>query len=194
MSTIAIKTSSTGQNYISMKKLTLIILIFTFVSCKNESKNQESSKDEIKTEISISNSNKTFETTTNAHKIIEPVKWTTKTKKITETDYELIIIATIEADYYLYSQTVPENGPLPTVFIFEDSDAYELIGTTSEEEGRTTYDPTFEMEIKSFKNQATFKQLIKVNNKDSKIMAEIEFMSCNDTKCMNGYSDIEFQI
>ena len=106
----------------------------------------------------------------------------------------MIIVANIEADYYLYSQTVPHNGPLPTVFIFEDSDAYKLFGTTSEEEGRTTYDPTFEMEIKSFKNKATFKQLIKVNNKNVKIIAEIEFMSCNDTKCITGYSDVEFQI
>lgn len=178
----------------SMKKLTVIILIFSFMSCKNESKNQESSEDKNHTEIQTPTLNRAFETTTNELRIIEPVKWTTKTNKITETDYELIIIANIEENYHLYSQEVPDNGPLPTVFIFEESDAYELIGTTSEEKGRTTYDPTFEMDIKSFKNQATFKQLIKVNNKSSKIIAEIEFMSCNYTKCITGYSDVEFQI
>ncbi|MBJ7879612.1 protein-disulfide reductase DsbD domain-containing protein [Gelidibacter salicanalis] len=175
-----------------MKKLSLIFLIITFISCKNESKYYESDKDKINTEIS--SSSKATEKTNTSLQIVEPVKWTTKTKKISETDYELIIVANIEQGYHLYSQKVPDNGPLPTVFIFENSDDYGLIGTTSEEEGRTVHDPTFEMEIKSFKNKATFKQLIKLKNKNSKIMAEIEFMSCNDTQCLNGYSDIEFQI
>lgn len=177
-----------------MRKLTLIIIIFICISCKNESKSNEPSKDEFNTEIVNSNSSKATETTTNSLRIEEPVKWITKTNKISESDYELIIVANIEEDYHLYSQKVPDNGPLPTVFIFEDSDDYELIGATSEEEGNTTYDSTFEMDIKSFKNTATFKQVIKVKNKNFKIIAEIEFMSCNDSKCLTGYSDIEFQI
>lgn len=177
-----------------MRKLSLLILIITFISCKNESKNYQSNKDKANTEISSSYSSKLNKENNNSLKIIEPVKWTTKSKKITETDYELTIVANIEEGYHLYSQKVPDNGPLPTVFIFEDSDDYELIGNTSEEKGRTVHDPTFKMEIKSFKNKATFKQMIKVKNKDSKIIAEIEFMSCNDSQCLNGYSDIEFQI
>ncbi len=164
----------------------------TFLSCKNESENHESDNGNINTEIS--NSSKATKKNNTSLQIVEPVKWTTKTKKVSETDYELIIVANIEEGYHLYSQKVPDNGPLPTNFIFENSDNYELIGTTSEEEGRTVHDPTFDMEIKSFKNKATFKQLIKIKDKNSKIMAEIEFMSCNDTQCLNGYNDIEFQI
>ncbi|RXJ50273.1 protein-disulfide reductase DsbD domain-containing protein [Gelidibacter gilvus] len=177
-----------------MNKLSLIILIVIFISCKNESKNPESNEENVKSEILSSNSNKEKVKTNTSLKIVEPVKWTTKTNQISETDYELIIVANIEDDYHLYSQKVPENGPLPTVFIFEENDDYDLVGTTSEEEGRTTHDPTFDMEIKSFKNKAVFKQLVKMKKKNSKIMAEIEFMSCNDSQCLTGYSDIEFQI
>lgn len=140
-----------------MKKLTLIFIIFICISCKNESKINGLSKDEFNAEIVNSNSSKAAETTTNALRIVEPVKWTTKTNKISESDYELIIVANIEEDYHLYSQKVPDNGPLPTVFIFEDSDDYELIGSPSEEEGHTAYDSTFEMDIKSFKNTAFYR-------------------------------------
>lgn len=142
----------------------------------------------------LKNSTIVMERTSTSLKIVEPVKWTTQTNQTSETDYELIMVANIEDDYQMYSQNVPENSPLPTVIIFEENENYELIGTTSEEEGRTVHDPTFDMEIKSFKNKAVFKQLIKMKKKNSKIRAEIEFMSCNDSQYLTGYSDIEFHI
>lgn len=177
-----------------MKKTALIILIVILASCNTKSKNPKSKEENGTTEILSSNSSIVKKKTNASLKIVEPVKWTTQTNQISETDYELIIVANIEDDYHLYSQNVPENGPLPTVFIFEENEDYDLIGTISEEEGRTVHDPTFDMEIKSFKNKAVFKQLIKMKKKNSKIMAEIEFMSCNDSQCLNGYSDIEFNI
>lgn len=176
-----------------MRILLLILLNIMFISCNNESKTNATKKTPIKAESSSSVPAES-KGTTNALTIIEPVKWTTETRKISETDYELIFVANIEEDYHLYSQKVPENGPLPTVFIFEDSDAYDLIEPTSEEKGETAYDTTFEMDIKSFKNKAIFKQRIKTKTKNPKILAEIEFMTCNDSKCLNGYSDVEFQI
>ncbi len=134
-------------------------------------------------------------TTISYSQILEPVKWTTETKKISDTEYDLIINATIEQNYHLYSQKVPNNGPLPTVFIFEKSNDYELIGSTAEEKGHTVYEPVFEMNIKYFEKKAVFKQRIKVKNKNNfKIIGEIEFMTCNDSSCVPGYGDIEFKI
>ncbi len=136
-----------------------------------------------------------FLTTISYSQILEPVKWTTETKKISDTEYDLIINATIEPNYHLYSQKVPKGGPLPTVFIFEKSNDYELIGSTAEEKGHTVYESVFEMNIKYFKNKAIFKQRIKVKNKNNfKIIGEIEFMTCNDSSCVPGYGDIEFKI
>lgn len=107
----------------------------------------------------------------------------------------MIIKATIEPNYHLYSQKVPEDGPLPTIFIFENSSDYELIGDTSEEKGHTVYDPTFKLTIKYFDTKAIFKQRIRVKNKSNfKMIREIEFMTCNDSNCVPGYGDIEFEI
>jgi len=136
-----------------------------------------------------------FITTISYSQILEPVKWTTQTKKISDSEYDLVINATIEPNYHLYSQKVPDDGPLPTVFIFEKSKDYELIGNVKEENGHTVYEPVFKMNIKYFDKKAIFKQRIKVKNKKSfKIIGEIEFMTCNDSNCVPGYGDIEFKI
>ena len=134
-------------------------------------------------------------TTATYSQILEPVKWTTEIKKISNTEYDLIIHATIDEGYHLYSQKVPDDGPLPTIFIFEKNENYELIGTTTEGKGHVVYDPVFELNIRYFDTKATFRQRIKVTNKKKfKINVEIEFMTCNDANCITGYDDVEFNI
>jgi thiol:disulfide interchange protein DsbD len=92
--------------------------------------------------------------------IYEPVKWSTSVEKVSETTYDLIVKASIDANWHLYSQNVPEDGPIATSFIFTTSEKYELIGKTSEGEGHTVNDPVFEMKIKYFEKEAIFKSLV----------------------------------
>ena len=56
--------------------------------------------------------------------ILKPVKWSTKVVKISDKEYELIAIASIDAKWHLYSQDVPENGPIPTTFSFKSNSNY----------------------------------------------------------------------
>ena len=116
--------------------------------------------------------------------ILDPVKWSTSIEKISDTEYDIIATATIDSGWHLYSQIVPEGGPIATSFIFQDSEDYELVGDTQEEEGHVVDDPVFEMEIKFFENRAEFKQRIKVLNTVELIEGEVEFMVCDDEKCL----------
>lgn len=117
--------------------------------------------------------------------IHDPVKWSTSVVKISDTEYDLIATATIEAKWHLYSQNVPADGPIPTSFLFKKSADFKVVGKTSEEKGHTVHDPVFDMEIKYFENKATFKQRIKINNsKAFKILGEVEFMVCDDSSCL----------
>tara|TARA_R110002033_G_scaffold20994_5_gene52556 strand:- start:3206 stop:5602 length:2397 start_codon:yes stop_codon:yes gene_type:complete len=128
--------------------------------------------------------------------VFDPVKWETKTEKISDTEYNLISTSTIDAGWHLYSQVVPEGGPVATSFSYTtDSDA-KLIAKTIEEEGHTVDDPVFEMKIKFFENKAEFKQRIKVLNKELSIVkGEVEFMVCDDEKCMPpNYIDLVFNL
>ena len=128
--------------------------------------------------------------------IHNPVKWATSVVAVSETKYDLVVQATIEGGWHLYSQSVPEDGPIPTAFTFPKNSAYELVGKVSEGTGKTVNDPVFNMKIKFFENKATFKQRINVVSKKAfKITGEVEFMVCNDANCLPPtYVDLNFQI
>ncbi|WP_100613593.1 protein-disulfide reductase DsbD family protein [Confluentibacter citreus] len=116
--------------------------------------------------------------------LLDPVKWTASFEKISNTEYNLIATAYIDSGWHLYSQNVPENGPIPTAFTFEASDSHKLIGKTTEEEGVTVEDPVFEMEIKYFEGKTIFKQRISIASELPVIKATVEFMACNDKQCV----------
>ena len=128
--------------------------------------------------------------------IHDPVKWDTSVEKISETEYDLIINASIEKNWHLYSQNVPEDGPIPTSFSFTTSNDFEIIGKTSEEKGHTVHDAVFEMKIKYFENKATFKQRIKLLSKNAfSINGSVEFMVCDDASCLPPNEvDLTFEI
>ena len=128
--------------------------------------------------------------------IHEPVKWSTSVEKISETEFNLVATATIETNWHLYSQNVPEDGPIPTNFVFEPSDSYEIVGEVSEEEGHTVDDPIFNMKIKYFEIKAVFKQKIKLLTEESfKVAGEVEFMVCDDASCLPPtFVDLNFSI
>ena len=53
--------------------------------------------------------------------IFDPVKWTTAVEIVSESEYKLISNATIESGWHLYSQDVPEDGPIATTVNYDDS-------------------------------------------------------------------------
>lgn len=117
--------------------------------------------------------------------ILEPVKWVTSVKKISNTECELITTAKIDASWHLYSQNVPENGPIPTKFTYEGNGNYLRKGNTSEENGIISLDPVFKIDIKFFKNEATFRQRIKLKTNDPfQIVGIVEFMACDVSRCL----------
>ncbi|RCW92102.1 protein-disulfide reductase DsbD family protein [Winogradskyella arenosi] len=128
--------------------------------------------------------------------VVDPVTWETKVEKISKTEYKLISIATIEPGWHLYSQQVPDGGPIPTTFAYGDSDDFKTLGDTKEGEGKTIDDPVFDMRIKFFGDKARFTQRIKVLNQELDLVkGEVEFMVCDDERCLPPtYVDLEFNL
>ena len=117
--------------------------------------------------------------------ILEPVKWSTSVEKVSDTEYKLISKATIESGWHLYSQNVPEDGPIPTSFIYDDfNGAFKFIDNTSEEEGHTVDDPVFQMKIKFFEKSAIFVQKMEVLGEETTVNGIVEFMVCDDSRCL----------
>ena len=129
--------------------------------------------------------------------IHEPVTWQTSVDKVNESEFDLIVKATIEDGWHLYSQSVPDNGPIPTSFSFKNvENKFELVGSTTEGEGHEAFDDVFEMDIKYFESEAIFKQRVKVLTNDKITINEtLEFMVCDDTNCLPPTNvDIVFEV
>ncbi|MDO6737816.1 cytochrome c biogenesis protein CcdA [Wenyingzhuangia sp. 2_MG-2023] len=114
--------------------------------------------------------------------VFDPVSWKTSVAENQEGDLFLITTATIEEGWHLYSQHIEDGGPIPTTFYY--SETIQKLGETVEGEGIEVDDPNFGMRVKYFGKEVTFRQKIALLNSLSKIQASVEYMVCNDEKCL----------
>lgn len=125
--------------------------------------------------------------------IIEPVKWETSFEKIDNHTYDIIFKAKIDKGWHLYGLNIPEGGPIATSFNFNEHESYAITGQAeSSVIPEKKYDKTFLMELELFDNFVTFKQRIKLNSEPAMVEGYIEFMACDDSRCLPP-SEIEFK-
>ena len=118
--------------------------------------------------------------------IQEPVKWTYAIENNGSETPTLVIKASIDEHWHVYSQFVGEGGPLPTTFKFTPNPNYELIkGVKEIPKPITINDEVFEMKVSYFEHTVTFKQKIKtLTAKDYTVSGTFEYMVCNDKQCL----------
>lgn len=125
-------------------------------------------------------------TTSAFTQILDPVSWSFSQEKTSENEYDLIFTSGIENKWHLYSQNLPEGGPIPTSFQFEESEYYERIGVVEEiTKPEVKFDPSFNMDLTMFSHEAIFKQKIKVlTQEEFSIHGSLEYMCCDDERCL----------
>jgi thiol:disulfide interchange protein len=132
-------------------------------------------------------------TTPSLAQIQKPVKWSYSAEKKGE-EVTLLLKATIEKGWHLYAQNIPDGGPIPTSFKFNPAKAYTLVGVPVEPKAEEVHDPNFDMKLRFFENQVTFRQKIKVAGPQAfNVEGSLEFMVCNDQMCLPP-EEIEFSI
>ncbi len=120
-----------------------------------------------------------------APQILQPVKWSYRAEQSVPGEATLVIKATIEKGWHLYSQNIADGGPIKTSFAFVPSPNYELVGKVDEGKAIEFFDKNFDMQLAYFANEATFSQKIKLKNSNAlKIEGTVEFMVCDDEKCL----------
>lgn len=126
--------------------------------------------------------------------IEDPVKWSYSSEKINDKEANLVIKAVIEKGWHVYSQFIEAGGPVPTSFKFTPSADYSLVGKVTEEpKAVSAFDPVFGMQIAWHEKQIIFKQRIKLKNPKTTVAGVLEFMVCDDTKCLPP-TEVEFTI
>ena len=127
--------------------------------------------------------------------MLDPVKWTSRTEKISATEFKLIFEGTIEDDWHVYSQFTPDGGPLPLEVIFKNAKGnFELIGKASESATKREYNDIFEVDEIFFSKKAIITQKVKIINPAVvSIEAKLDYQVCK-TSCINQSKNFQFAI
>jgi hypothetical protein len=126
--------------------------------------------------------------------IIRPCHWSFTIEQETTGEAILISTAKIDPGWHLYSQHISEKGS-PTVFTYDASPGYALVGAT-EEEGtlQKGHDPYLKIDLLYFEKQAVFRQKIKVlSKKDFTITGTINHTACLK-QCVTNDEDFSFHV
>jgi len=127
--------------------------------------------------------------------MLEPVKWTTRIEKKSETNYQLVFDAILEKDWHVYSQFTPDGGPLPLELSFKNKEGnFKLVGKASEGKTRTEYNDVFGVNETFFEYKAQIRQEISLTNPKIKtIEAILNYQVCKES-CINAEKKFEFII
>lgn len=136
-----------------------------------------------------------FITNTAWSQIEDPVQWNFEVKAIDAGQVDIVMTATIEEGWHLYSQNAGE-GPIPTSFTFFEDLAYTTEGPVIEGDPKEEFDKNFESVLKYFDKEAVFVQRLNLlTDKSSKLKGELQFMVCNDVMCLPPeWIDIELDL
>ena len=74
-----------------------------------------------------------FQIVSSKAQILEPVKWTFTIENETATDATLVFTAKVDKGWHVYSQYVPEGGPVPTSFSIKPSNDFKVVGKVTEQ-------------------------------------------------------------
>ncbi|MEX0313362.1 MAG: protein-disulfide reductase DsbD domain-containing protein [Allomuricauda sp.] len=132
--------------------------------------------------------------------ILEPASWncSISNKAVKPGDIvELVFTVELDDTWHLYGNKQNYDiGPLPTVFEFEKSNDYKLIGDVKAVDTKMKYDDVFEVDVNYFEHTAEFRQKVKVLSKDAVIKGSYEYQVCTmvDGKCIMGNDDFEIAV
>jgi thiol:disulfide interchange protein DsbD len=114
---------------------------------------------------------------------LNPVSWNFTSKKVSDTEYDLVFKATIEKGWHIYSQFIQEGGPNPTAIEVKNA---EKIGKATEVSSHKSdhFDKQFEMQLVDFEQDATFTQRVKIKDANTSLQASIEVQACDESKCL----------
>ena len=127
--------------------------------------------------------------------IQEPVKWSSSIKKVSELEYDIILKATIEKEWHLYSQYSAEGGANPIEILKDEKDtSFKLVGKAIESDTVQKYNPIFEVVESYFDDEATLTQRVRLaNNTVSSISINLIGQVCKQV-CIQVDEDFSFRL
>ncbi len=124
------------------------------------------------------------------------INWNYSTKRVSSTEAELILKASIDKGWHLYGQYFGAGGPIRLVFKFEQSKDFKTDGKVIESpKPKEIMDDVFEMKVQFFEGSATFIQKIKILTPVAfSVKGSLNGQICmEDGACIMENEDFEFK-
>lgn len=123
-----------------------------------------------------------------------PAQWTAQVDKTSESEYTLLLNASIEPEWHVYSQFTDPGGSLPLELEFlEAGKAYSLEGPTVESETTTAYSEIFEVDETFFSETAQLSQKIIAEETTEYVKLILKYQVCKEV-CINEEKYIVFDL
>jgi len=120
------------------------------------------------------------------------IQWRFSSIEQSGSEWKLLFTATVDRGWHLYSQSIEEGGPMPTLVRFDKVNNYKLVGKVREHgDVRSSYDSTFMMNASWYEGQVVFSQRVRVRPKTA-VTGEIGYSVCSDQTCIPG--EVRFSI
>ncbi|MEI6946206.1 protein-disulfide reductase DsbD domain-containing protein [Paraflavisolibacter sp. H34] len=116
-----------------------------------------------------------------------PVSWSFSSKKLSESVYEVHLVANIQPGWHLYSQNQPQDAiALPTAFNFNKHPLLTFDGTVKELGKLEKFkDDKLGISANQFSQKVDFVQKVKIKGKvKTNVTGKLEYQTCDDKKCL----------
>lgn len=117
--------------------------------------------------------------------MLEPIKWKTELKTLSDTEAEIVFTATIDKGWHVYSIDIPDGGPVSATFHTDKLQGAKLEGKlTPRGKLVSEFDKMFEMKLTYFVGKGSFVQKIKITGATYNVVGYLEYGACNDENCL----------
>lgn len=114
-----------------------------------------------------------------------PIRWRMSVKMYTETEGTLTLRAIVEPGWHLYDTSMPENGPRPTTFVFNNTGVKLLGNMTANRAAGIHHDEMFGLDLGWWDSDVSFSQKFTMDrHSGSKISVTVSYMGCDNKTCL----------
>lgn len=123
----------------------------------------------------------------------EPVTWSASLEQPATVAPGAIAQVRVEArttgEWYFYSLTQPEGGPIPARIELADSGVFELAGPVTGSAPSASFDSTFRMSVEKHLGQASFtlpvRTVASIPAGREELRVSVQYQACNNTICLS---------
>ena len=115
----------------------------------------------------------------------EPVRFTVKQNKLSDTELELVFTGAVDAGWHVYGTDIPDGGPTKAELTIETAKGVKTKGALrATGKVKREMDELFGMELSFMEGTASFSQKFTLTGGDYEVGGYLTYGACNDENCI----------